>query len=121
MLTYTKQEGRDGSLSFSFLLAFFGLRNSTSKVNASFTRSTKVCNEHTCICIILLLCILAYWLLIHSPLTPFLPSPQLIAMIGGLIHNSNAINGAVMSRRKKGDRVALWTRKKSSKVNLDIW
>jgi translation initiation factor 4E len=44
----------------------------------------------------------------------------LLAMIGGLIQSCHAINGAVVSRRKKGDRVALWTRKKSVKVNLDI-
>ena len=57
-----------------------------------------------------------------SSLAPSPPSlPQLLAMIGGLIQSCHAINGAVVSRRKKGDRVALWTRKKSVKVNLDIW
>ena len=46
---------------------------------------------------------------------------QLLAMIGGVIHSCHAVNGAVMSRRKKGDKVALWTSKKSTKINLDIW
>ena len=46
---------------------------------------------------------------------------QLLAMIGGVIESSHAVNGAVVSRRKKGDRVALWTSKKSAKINLDIW
>jgi translation initiation factor 4E len=45
----------------------------------------------------------------------------LLAMIGGVIESSHAVNGAVVSRRKKGDRVALWTSKKSAKINLDIW
>jgi hypothetical protein len=45
---------------------------------------------------------------------------QLLAMIGGVIESSHAVNGAVVSRRKKGDRVALWTSKKSAKINLDI-
>ena len=58
-------------------------------------------------------------LTVDSIITP--PSPQLLAMIGGLIQNCHAINGAVVSRRKKGDRVALWTCQKSVNVNLDIW
>ena len=46
---------------------------------------------------------------------------QLLAMIGGVIESGHSVNGAVVSRRKKGDRVALWTSKKSAKINLNIW
>ena len=42
-------------------------------------------------------------------------------MIGGAIHSYVEVNGAVVSRKKKGDRVALWTSKKTAKINLDIW
>jgi hypothetical protein len=44
----------------------------------------------------------------------------LLALVGGVVESGHAVNGAVVSRRKKGDRVALWTSKKSAKVNLNI-
>ena len=31
------------------------------------------------------------------------------------------VNGVVVSRRKKGDRIALWTKKKAKKASLKVW
>lgn len=44
-----------------------------------------------------------------------------MAMIGGYIDSFDEVNGAVVSRRKKGDRIALWTCHRSKKVNLNVW
>ena len=46
---------------------------------------------------------------------------KLMALIGEHMSKSHLVNGAVVSRRKKGDRIALWTSKKNKKANLDIW
>ena len=52
---------------------------------------------------------------------PFTHTLQLMALIGEHMSKSHLVNGAVVSRRKKGDRISLWTGKKSKKANLDIW
>ena len=37
------------------------------------------------------------------------------------MEKSGKINGAVVSRRKKGDRISLWTSTRKEKTNLEIW
>ena len=43
-------------------------------------------------------------------------------LVGGWAgERSDQINGAVVSRRKKGDRISLWTNTRRERVNLEIW
>ena len=54
----------------------------------------------------------------YLPPTPLL---QLMALIGEHMPQASMVNGAVVSRRKKGDRIALWTTRKDKKANLGVW
>ena len=49
-----------------------------------------------------------------------LSPPQLLSLIGDQFEKPNQICGAVVSRRKKGDRIALWTSNKERRDNIQI-
>lgn len=42
-------------------------------------------------------------------------------LIGGCMNKRSLVNGVVVSRRKKGDRIALWTGHKEKGANIEIW
>jgi len=46
---------------------------------------------------------------------------QLLLLVGAGVEKGHLINGVVTSRRKKGDRIALWTSTRDEEANLDIW
>ena len=46
---------------------------------------------------------------------------QLLMVIGGGMEQFDDINGIVVSRRKRGDRIALWTRTRSREASQKVW
>lgn len=48
-------------------------------------------------------------------------SVQLLMLIGGGMEQFDNVNGVVVSRRKKGDRIALWTRKRAETSSIKVW
>ena len=46
---------------------------------------------------------------------------QLLMLIGGGMEQFDDVNGVVVSRRKKGDRIALWTRRRTTSSSLKVW
>ena len=46
---------------------------------------------------------------------------QLLMLIGGGMEQFDNVNGVVVSRRKKGDRISLWTKKRTKKASLKVW
>ena len=46
---------------------------------------------------------------------------QLLLLIGGGMEQFDNVNGVVVSRRKKGDRIALWTNNRSEEASLKVW
>ena len=58
--------------------------------------------------------------LVHD-IIPLSVCVQLLMLIGGGMEQFDNVNGVVVSRRRKGDRIALWTKKKSKSSSLRVW
>lgn len=59
---------------------------------------------------------------VYTPIKPCLVDlVQLLMLIGGGMEQFDNVNGVVVSRRKRGDRIALWTRERAETSSIKVW